>query len=61
MNDRNAIINTILDLVGPECDRDLAERIFEELRHDDRIYYTDADGLVLRDDVDLVEVALSLS
>lgn len=60
MNDRNNIVNQIQDLIGPAGSRELAERLFDELRSDERIYWDDARGLVLRDDVDLAAVAAEI-
>lgn len=60
MNDRNNIVNQIQDALGSEGSRELAERVFDELRADDRIYYDDQRGLVLRADVDVIEVAAAL-
>jgi hypothetical protein len=61
MNDRTAIINQILDLTGPECSRELAEKMFDAMRADDRVFYAnDNDGLMIRDDVDLTAVALEV-
>lgn len=60
MNDRNNIVNQIQDALGSEGSRELAERVFDELRADDRIYYADQRGLVLRADVDVIEVAAAL-
>lgn len=62
-NDRNGIINQIIDFTGTE--RDHAERIYEELRADDRIYFDDSvgldrQGLVIREDVDLMAVAAEI-
>lgn len=62
-NDRNGIINLIIDATG--TDRDNAERIYEQLRADDRIYFNDSvgldrQGLVIRDDVDLMAVAAEI-
>lgn len=46
MKDRNNIVNEIQDGLGPEVARDLAEKIFDLLRADDRIYYVgDYEGL----------------
>lgn len=59
MNDRNNIVNSIQDLLGPEGSREIAEGLFDVLRADDRIYWDDARGLVLRDDVDLAEAAVA--
>lgn len=61
MNDRNTIVNQIQDGLGDGGSRELAERIFAVLRSDDRIYYTDARGLVLRDEVDLIAVAAEMA
>lgn len=60
MQDKNGMINQLLDLLGPEADRELAERVYDELRADERIYYTDAGGLQLAEGVDLIEVAAGL-
>lgn len=60
MSDRNNIVNQIQDALGSEGSRELAERVFDELRADDRIYYDDQRGLVLRADVDVIEVAAAL-
>lgn len=60
MNDRNDIVGQIQSLLGSEGSRELAEQIFDVLRADDRIYYTDLHGLVLRDDVDLIAVAAGI-
>ena len=60
MQDRNNIVNQIQDGLGAEGSRELAEQVFDVLRADGSIYYTDADGLVLRDDVDLIAVAADL-
>lgn len=62
-NDRNGIINLIIDATG--TDRDHAKRIYEQLRADDRIYFNDSvgldrQGLVIRDDVDLMAVAAEI-
>lgn len=58
MNDKNGIINEIQDLLGSDGSRELAEKMFDVMRADDRVYYAgDYEGLVLREDVDLIEVA----
>jgi hypothetical protein len=62
-NDRNGIITLIID--ATDTDREHAERIYEELRADDRIYFDDSvgldrQGLVIRDDVDLLAVAAAI-
>ena len=61
MNDRNNLVNQIQDLLGGEGSAELANAVFNELRSDDRIYWDDQRGLVLRDDVDVVDVAARLS
>ncbi|MPQ69472.1 hypothetical protein [Pseudomonas sp. MWU12-2323] len=63
INDRNGIINQILD--GTNTDREHAERIYEVLRTDNRIYFDetvglDRQGLVIRADVDLLAVAAEI-
>lgn len=60
MNDRNNIVNTLIDHLGSDGSRELAEALFDELRADDRIYWDDSLGLVLRDDVDLIAEAAKL-
>ncbi|GEM_PF-4068945 len=62
-NDRYGIINQIIDATN--TDRDHAERIYEELRADDRIFFDDSvgldrQGLVIREDVDLLAVAADI-
>lgn len=62
-HDRNGIIGQIIDYAG--VDREHAERIYEALRADDRVYYDDSagldrQGLVIRDDVDLLAVAAEI-
>ena len=62
-HDRNGIINQIIDATG--TDRDHAERIYEELRADDRIHFDDSvgldrQGLVIREGVDLLAVATEI-
>jgi hypothetical protein len=59
-SDRNGIINQIIDYT--KTDREHAEQIYEHLRADNRIYFDDSvgldrQGLVIRDDVDLLAVA----
>lgn len=54
------LITRIQEHLGTVCDRDLAERIYTELRADDRIYWDNVRGLVLRDDVDLFAVAVGV-
>jgi hypothetical protein len=60
MNDRNDLINTLQDLLGPEGSRELAEQVFDVLRADDRIAYTDLHGLVLAEGVDVAAVAAEI-
>ena len=55
--DKNIIINEIENLLGSEGTRELAERVFADLRADNRISYDDPHGLVLDPAVDLVAVA----
>ena len=57
MRDKNQMVDLLADLLGPECDRALAGRVYERLRADDRIYYADASGLTLAEGVDLLAVA----
>lgn len=63
-HDRNDIVNQIIDYTG--TDREHAERIFDELRADDRIYFDgsvslDRQGLVIRDGVDLMAAAAEVA
>lgn len=60
MNDRNAMINALQDLIGSEGSRELAEQVFDVLRGDGRISYNDQHGLVLADDVDVIAVAAEI-
>lgn len=60
MNDRNDIINQILDALGAEGHRELAEQIFDVLRADGRISHDDRRGLVIDDDVDLIAEAAAV-
>ena len=60
MNDRNTIINTIQDNLGADGSHELAEQVFDLLRADDRIYWDDSRGLVIRDDVSVFDVAAGL-
>jgi len=60
MQDRRNIVNTIEDALGREGSKELAERLFDLLRADGRISYDDYHGLVLADDVDLLEEAVKL-
>ena len=60
MNDRNNVINQIQDGLGSEGSRELAERVFDVLRADNRISYDHAVGLVLDPGVDLIAVAAEL-
>ena len=60
MNDRNDIINQILDALGAEGSRELAEQIFDLLRVDGRISYDDRRGLIIDDDVDLIGEAAAV-
>lgn len=60
---RNEMIYNIMSAIGSDCDRDLAERVFENLRADGRIYFDDTvsadrQGFRLRDDVDLLAAAI---
>lgn len=57
MCDRNDVIYQIEDLLGSEGDHDLAVRVYERLRADDRVYFDDAEGLTLAEGVDLIAVA----
>lgn len=58
MNDKHAIINQIEDALGSEGSHELAERMYDAMRADDRIFYAgNYEGLVIRDDVDLLAVA----
>lgn len=61
MNDRTTLVNRILEILGSFCDRDLAERVFEKLRAEELIGYSEQIGLFLYDDVDLEGVATQLS
>lgn len=63
--DRNGIVNQIMDALGSECERELAERMFDSMRADGWIYYDDTvgldrQGLKIRDDVDLLAVAAEI-
>jgi hypothetical protein len=49
-------VNHILDAVGPECDRDLAEQVFAALRTSGRISADDA-GLHMDGEIDLTAEA----
>lgn len=60
MNDRNDIINQILDALGAEGDRELAEHLFERLRADGRINHDDRRGLAIDDGVDLIGEAAAV-
>lgn len=58
MNNRNDIVNQIMDGLASEGDIELAEQMFDAMRADDRIYWDgDYRGLVIRDDVDIIAVA----
>lgn len=61
MNDRTTLVNRILAILGSFCDRELAERVFEKLRAEQLIGYSEQVGLFLYDDVDLAGVAAQLS
>ena len=57
MRDRNDVIREIEDLLGPEGDHDLAVRVYERLRADERIYFDPGHGLMLAEDADLLATA----
>lgn len=58
MNSKNDIINQIQDHLGSEGSEDLAEKMYEAMRADNRIFYDgDYKGLQIREDVDLLAVA----
>jgi uncharacterized protein with ATP-grasp and redox domains len=58
MNTKKAIINKIKDLVADDCTDELAEKMFNVMREDGRVFYAnDNDGLMIRDGVDLISVA----
>lgn len=60
-NDRRNVVNEIEDGLGREGSRELAEQIFDVLRADGRITYTDLDGLVVDwERVDLLALAVEL-
>lgn len=59
ITDRNRMISYLQDLLGSEGSREIAASLFDVLRADDRIYWNNQGGLVLRDDVDPAEVAVS--
>lgn len=62
MYTRKNIVNQIQTALGASGSTDLAEKIFDTLRADDRVYYDPyAKGLLLRDDVDLLAVAAEVS
>jgi len=62
MQDKNGIINQIQDALGPEGSRELADKMFDAMRADDRVYYaSDYEGLRLREGVDLIAVAIEVS
>ena len=61
MQDRNNIVNTLMDMLGPDGSRELAEALFDELRADGRIYWDDARGLVISNDIDLIAEAAKLA
>jgi len=60
MNAKYDFINWIEAELGDGGSKDLAEKVFDRLRSDDRIYYTDAGGLKLRDNVSLYSVAVEI-
>ncbi|BEV15161.1 hypothetical protein HBDW_19490 [Herbaspirillum sp. DW155] len=61
MNTKTNIVNQIRDLLGGEGSLELAEKMFDAMRADDRIYYAgDYEGLVIREDVDLIAVAVEV-
>lgn len=62
MNTRDDIINQIENALDSDGSPELAEAVFDILRADDRIYYDSlSQGLILRHDVDVFEVAAQVS
>lgn len=60
MNERNDVVNHIQDRLGDAGSREIAEQVFDILRASNRVYWSDVNGLTIRDDVDLIAVAGSL-
>lgn len=58
--DRNGLVTWIMDGLGGEGDRKLAEQMFDAMRFDGRITYDDLHGLQVRDGVDLIAVAVEI-
>ena len=54
MNDKNSMIREIQERLS--CERELAERMFEQLRSEDKIVFGQ-DGLSILEDVDLIHEA----
>lgn len=60
MNDKNNIINQIMDLTGNQVDWGTAERMFDVMRADGRIVWDDYNGLTICENVDLFTVVLEV-
>ena len=57
VNDRNGVINQIQDALGYDGSRELAEKIYGEIRRRGMISHDQLRGLVLDDDIDYMRIA----
>lgn len=60
MMDKRGLICEIENALGSEGSRDLAERVYDELRRLDLISYDSLYGLVVADGVDLMKIVEDL-
>lgn len=60
MMDKRGLICEIENALGSEGSRDLAERVYDELRWRDLISYDSLYGLVVADGVDLMKIVADL-
>jgi len=61
MNDRNNVVNEIENALGKDGSKELAERMFDAMRSDGRIYWDEYTGLTIQGGIDLLAVAVEVS
>ncbi len=61
MNDRNNVVNEIENMLGRDGSKELAEKMFDAMRSDGRIYWDDYTGLTIKEGVDLFSVLEEVS
>ena len=60
MNDRRDLTRIIEEGLGPECSFEDADHVYCYLRRKNKIWFSHQHGLVLDDDVDLLETLLEI-